>query len=95
MQAIWIAVAQFFATLTTLFSAAEKVASTLNNVAGVGEMKSATYYKEAQHDQEVAVEEFAFARDMRKAELDKKRAALKNNATTVGAPKAAKAIAAP
>lgn len=76
MQAFWTALNQFFSMLTLLFSAGEKVAGTLNNVAGVGEMKSRTYLDEAAHDQEVAIEEFAFARDKRRNELAVKRQAL-------------------
>jgi hypothetical protein len=76
MQAFWTAFAQFFGMLTSLFAAGEKAARTLDNIAGVGEMKSSTYLKEAEHDQEVAVAEFAFAREKRRAELAAKRAAL-------------------
>lgn len=76
MQAFWTAFAQFFATLTTLFSAAEKVATTVDNIAGVGVLKSGTYLAEAEHDQAVAVEEFAFNREARRAALDEKRKAL-------------------
>lgn len=79
MQAFWTAFGQFFSMLTLLFSAGERAASTLNNFAGVGEIKSGTYLKEAEHDQEVAVEEYAFAREKRKAELAAKRAALVGN----------------
>lgn len=80
MQAFWTAFTQLFTMITVLFSAGEKVAKTIDNVAGVGEMKSNTYLKEAAHDQEVAIEEFAFARDKRRAELAAKRAALTTNA---------------
>jgi aspartokinase len=76
MQAFWSAFAQFFGMLTSLFSAGEKAARTLDNIAGVGEIKSSTYLKEAVHDQEVAVDEFKFAREKRVAELNAKRAAL-------------------
>lgn len=85
MQAFWTAFAQFFSMLTLLFSAGERAASTLNNIAGVGEMKSKTYLDEAAHDQEVAVEEFAFARDKRRAELAVKRQALAAPATNATA----------
>lgn len=90
MQAFWTAFAQLFSTLTTLFSAAEKGAKILDNVAGVGVMKSDTYLKEAEHDQAVAVEEFAFNREQRKATLDAKRKAIGTSAKA-----AAKATVAP
>jgi hypothetical protein len=81
MQAFWTAFTQLFSMITVLFSAGEKMAKTIDNVAGVGEMKSATYLKEAEHDQEVAVEEFKFAREKRRAELDAKRKSLTSNNT--------------
>lgn len=98
MQAFWTAVTAFFSMFTTLCSAGEKFASTLDNVAGVGQMKSKTYLTEAEHDQEVAVEEFAFAREKRRAELEAKRKAILAPAavTNTGTKsKAAPALAAP
>ncbi len=76
MQAFWTAFTQLFTMITVLFSAGEKVAKTIDNVAAVGELKSDTYRKEAKNDQEIAIDEFAFAREKRKAELAEKRKAL-------------------
>lgn len=76
MQAFMSAFNQFFAMLTSLFGAGEKLAATADNLAGVGQIKSGTYLKEAEHDQEIAIDEYAFAREKRRAELEAKRQAL-------------------
>lgn len=94
MQAFWTAFNQLFSAATTLFGAMEKGAATIDNLAAVGQLKSATYLKEAEHDQEVAVDEFAFAREKRRAELDAKRKALATTPAATGG-KAPKALAAP
>lgn len=44
------ALAQLFSLFTTLFIALEKGAKTLENITGVGEMRSRMYYDEAAHD---------------------------------------------
>lgn len=82
MQAFWTAFNQFFSMLTSLFSAGEKVAVTIDNFAGVGKIKSETFLKEAENDQEIAVEEYAFGREKRKVELAAKRKALTAPAAT-------------
>jgi hypothetical protein len=47
MSALSAAIVQFFSALTTLFSAFDKVAKTIDNIATVGEQSSAQYMDEA------------------------------------------------
>jgi protein tyrosine/serine phosphatase len=44
------ALAQMFSFFSTLFTALEKGAKTIDNIAGVGELRSRMYFDEAAHD---------------------------------------------
>jgi hypothetical protein len=89
MQALFTTINSALNAATTTFGVLEKIAITADNFASVAQIKSGTYLKEAEHDQVIAVEEFAFEREKRRAKLESKRADLKS-----GKVKEVKAIAA-
>lgn len=64
MNAISLAITQFFTACSVLFTAFESICKTLLNLATVAEESSATYMDQARHDRQVAI-------NQRKLELTK------------------------